>query len=517
MKNSTVFIIIIIAFVSKCVIAGIVELNNDEVYYWTYAQKLQWSYFDHPPMIAVVLKLFSLNLLFDNEIMLRLGPIICGTISTLLIFLLGKKIGNQHTGTIAMLLFLAAPYCNIIAGLLVIPDAPMLVFWLCSILLMAEVIQNKQSPNKANTKLLLLGVSIGLCILSKIHGVFLWFGFIGFTVLYKRELFRNRYFYLSMFISLLLVLPILFWNISNDFITYKYQGNRIGLGTIQWDSFFREFFGEIAYSNPINYFLMIATFWAIIKRKQTIEPDSRRLFLFLSLPLILSVLAISLFRDTLPHWTGPSFATLLPLTAAYINRFRPDYSFRKFPYSVKFALGLTFSLLVISICLIKWLPVNIGSKNNQELGKHDVTLDMNGWKEFGIQLDSLHHQDIETGIMKQKTFLISDYWFPAAHIDYYVARRYRMPFLAVGDLTGIHHYAWLNTIRPALIKGDDAYFINVSNFYNPPKKSLSDQFRTISDTATITQYRSGVAVRNFFIYRLKNYRGNIPISGILNY
>ena len=516
MKNRTVFIIIITAFIGKCLIAGIVELNNDEVYYWTYAQKLQWSYFDHPPMVAVLVKIFTLNLLFDNEIMLRLGPILCGTISTWLIFLLGKKVGNQQAGIIAMLLFLAAPYCSVIAGLLVIPDAPMLVFWLWSVLLMVEIVQNKQSINKTNIKLLLLGLSIGFCILSKIHGIFLWFGLIGFTLLYKTELLRNRYFYLSMCISLLLLLPILFWNMGNDFITYRYQGNRIGLGAIQWDSFLREIFGEIAYNNPINYFLTLAAFWAMIKRKRFIMPEFRKLLLFLSLPLISSVLCIALFRDTLPHWTGPAYATLLPITAANIASSRFNYSALKLPRSIKWALGLTISLLITAISLVKWLPVNIGSKNSQELGQHDVTLDMNGWKEFGIRLDSLYRNDVARGIMKQKTFLISDYWFPAAHVDYYVARRYGMPFLAVGDLSAIHHYAWLNKIRQPLKRGDDAYFISVSNFYNSPKQSLANQFGTISDTATITQYRSGVPVRNFFIYRLKNYRGNIPISGILN-
>jgi hypothetical protein len=516
MKYRSVFCVITIAFISKFIISGFIEFNNDEVYYWTYAQKLQWSYFDHPPAIALVLKLFTIDLLFDNEIMLRLGPIVCGTISTWLIFLLGKKTGNQHTGIFAALLFMASPYCFLIAGLLVIPDAPQLVFWLWSVLLMVEISEDKKNLGTINTKLLLLGVAIGLCILSKIHGVFLWLGFMVFTVIHQRTLLKNRYLYYSMFITFCLMLPILLWNMSNDFITYRYQGSRVALGAIKWDGFFRELFGEIVYNNPVNFFLILATFWAMIKRKQFIATDSGRLFLSLSIPLILCVLFVALFRDTLPHWTGPAYTSLLPMAAGYIYTMQKDGSKKHIPPVIKWALGVTVTLMILAICIVIWLPLNIGSKDIQELGKHDVTLDMNGWKQFGSQFDSLYRHDLTKGIMHKSTFIISDYWFPAAHIDYYVARRFGIRFLAIGDLTAIHHYAWLNKIRPFLKKGDDAYFITVSNFYNPPKQNLSHQFETVSDMAKITQYRLGVPVRNFFIYRFKNYQGNIPTSGILD-
>ncbi len=55
------------AFAFKCVLAAVTELNNDEVYYRLYALKLQWNYFDHPPMIAVLLKLFTFNLFFKTN------------------------------------------------------------------------------------------------------------------------------------------------------------------------------------------------------------------------------------------------------------------------------------------------------------------------------------------------------------------------------------------------------------------------------------------------------------------
>ena len=33
------------------------ELAHDEAYYWMYSKYLSWGYFDHPPMIALIIKI----------------------------------------------------------------------------------------------------------------------------------------------------------------------------------------------------------------------------------------------------------------------------------------------------------------------------------------------------------------------------------------------------------------------------------------------------------------------------
>jgi hypothetical protein len=116
--------------------------------------------------------------------------------------------------------------------------------------------------------------------------------------------------------------------------------------------------------------------------------------------------------------------------------------------------------------------------------------------------------------MKPGAFLLSDYWFPAAHLDYYVARPNGISFLAIAGLTSIHHYAWLNQLRPFLHKGDDAYLVIVSNYFNVPDANLVQQFSSMSPPMIIPQMRGQTAVRNFYIYRLKDYRGNLNRSGV---
>jgi len=159
----------------------------------------------------------------------------------------------------------------------------------------------------------------------------------------------------------------------------------------------------------------------------------------------------------------------------------------------------------------------MGSSDARELGKGDITLDMSGWKKFAAQFDSLYRSDQRDGKMKKQATILSDYWFPAAHLDYYYARPQGVNLITVGTLRNIHHFAWVNERRPRLEAGSDAYFIYPTNYYGPPAKSLRSLFDRVEDSVVLPQLRSGIQVRNFVIYRMHGFKGdsgNYLIPGI---
>ena len=508
--------IIFIPFAVRCILACVIELNNDEVYYWTYAQRLQWNYFDHPSGIAVLLKMFTVNLLFQHEFFLRLGPIVCGAVSTWLMYRIGKKIKNEFAGLVAAVLFAASPYCSIIAGLLVIPDAPQLVCWLASVLLMLSVINPRTRRRKINMRLLLLGFTIGCCMLCKVHGIFLWAGFLLYIVSFQRSLLKNPYLLYAFIVSAFLFSPVIGWNLTNNFVSYAYHSGRVSFFSgIHPDIFFRELFGEVLYNNPFIFVLIVIAFIAMIKKQTFLSAQFQRLLLLLSLPMITLVLFMAVFRDTLPHWTGPAYATLIPLAAAWLVPAQASMQQWIFPAAAKRALAFILIVLVPVIVLIKWLPYNFGKSDPDHLGEGDPSLDMNGFKKFGVQFDSLYKRDIAEGRMKKAAFILSDGWFPAAHLDYYVAQPAKLNLIAIGKLNDIHHYAWLNNYRPGMEKGADAYYISVSNYFRPPAESLVEIFEKCLPPVSITQYRSGIAVRHFFIYRLHYCKNSLPADGIM--
>ena len=70
--------------------SGFTELLDDEAYYWVYSRFLDWGYFDHPPMIAVLIK--AGYAIFANELGVRLLLLLMNVISLMIIeSLLVKK------------------------------------------------------------------------------------------------------------------------------------------------------------------------------------------------------------------------------------------------------------------------------------------------------------------------------------------------------------------------------------------------------------------------------------------
>lgn len=493
--------LILIATLVRCLVAVSIDLGNDEVYYITYARHLQWNYFDHPPFVALLIKLTSLNLTLSSDFFIRLGSILLAAVNTYFIYAIAKKIKDEKSGIIAAVLYSASIYSSIIAGIFILPDAPQLFFWMGSIYFLINIVhpENQSLPKKFY--LLLFGLCTGFCIMSKVHGVFLWFGYGLYVLLFDRKTLTNGYFYVAIFITAVIISPILFWNIDNNFITYSFHSKRVAInGGINYNSFIREFFGGMLYNNPINYFLIVCSLIACWKNKIAIAVPHIRILLFLSLPLIGGLLFISLFRETLPHWSGPGYTTLIILTSCYLSEAKTKLQ-KLIPYSLYLITVISF----LGILVIRFYPGTLGDKTAITLGSKDATLDMYDWNYFKTEFEKIHQSDIATAQTKTN-FIVNNKWFPGAHIDNYIAQPLKMDFVAIGKLEDIHTYHWLNQYRKPLRKGGDAYFITVSNNYSDPNLIYASQFETINKPRIIKQYRSGREVRNLYVYLMQDYK-----------
>jgi len=103
---------------------------------------------------------------------------------------------------------------------------------------------------------------------------------------------------------------------------------------------------------------------------------------------------------------------------------------------------------------------------------------------------------------------VSNKWFPAGHIDYYVAQPLQLQLFALGDLNQIHHYAWLQKDAELLKPGDRAYFIGFSNGVQAPDSLIRSSFNSVSEPRVVQQVRQGRPTRNVYLYLLEGYLGN---------
>ncbi|MBO9592214.1 MAG: glycosyltransferase family 39 protein [Niabella sp.] len=498
--------------VCKLLLSVLLELGNDEVYYLAYAQQWQWNYFDHPPLVAWVIGIGSLDLLLRQELFLRLGFIVIGGLNTWLIFTIGRKLYNAYAGWIAALLFTASVYACMISGFMIMPDAPLLLGWLLALSLALDLCGDTDR-NRQRRSLLLFGLVCGLAVMSKLSGILLWAGMLIYLLGSRSSLFKEPVLYLSLLLTLGITWPIVWWNMDNGGGGIGYHAGRVALEhfPVRVDRFLREVLAEMGYNNPVCCTLGILG--AVYCRRTGMLSRQRQWLLYsFMLPLLLPVWFFSLFRDVLPHWTGPSYVVLTLLGAVYLAR-RYE-AITVWPRAVRWANVLTAAAVLLVTAASVLLPVAFSPKQAPKMGKGDLMLDFTGWKTFAAGFDTLYRNDQARGIMLPAAFILSDYWFPAAHLNWYLAAAYHYPFMAVGTLNEIHQFAWLNRQRPGLKTGSDAYYVTVSNYNRAPSVRLVESFKANAGTVVLPQVRMGHVVRYFYITRLRYYKGGIGASGI---
>ena len=496
--NKILVWLLAISALVRGVLAVWMEFGNDEVYYWTYALYPDWSHFDHPPMVGWVIQLFSLNLLFDSEFFIRLASVVFMTANTYIIFRIGKELKDAQTGLYAALLFTASIYAFVITGIFIMPDTPLMLFWLLAIWMAVRSL----SLSKGRF-ILLFGLFAGLAMLSKYSGVFLWVGMGLYILIFNRKQLKNPYLYLSLLISAICCIPILYWNLQNDFISFHFHGARVGGNKLNFSTFGTEIAGEFFYNNPVNFILAIIAVVTAFKRKISIKKSAQRLILCIALPLILVFLFFSLTRPTLPHWNAPAYILLILLSAVYLRDKQSDTE--KLPKSIIAALSVLVFSLVIGVAEIKtgFIPLDKHTEPEQ-LGRDDFTLDMYGWRQLGEKFADFREQKIAEGVMKPEDGIVANQWFPLANLDYYVARPLGMRVMGLGWPEFLHKYLWINEKRGSFHLGENYWFISDSRYFKNPKETYQWYFKEIELVGVIEIDRCGKPAKNFFVYTCKD-------------
>ncbi len=189
--------------------AAITETHNDESYYWIYIQQMQWGYFDHPPMVALVIKLgYSL---FQSEFGLRLGNVLLMSVALVFLFKILPKEYFQRTPI--YLLILSVPFLNYL-GFLVFPDGPLIAFGAAFLYFYKCWLDNRQWKYA-----LILGLCGAAMLYSKYHAGL----FFILIVLSNPSLLRNSQFYLIAGVSLFLFIPHIWWQYQSDFPSIRFH------------------------------------------------------------------------------------------------------------------------------------------------------------------------------------------------------------------------------------------------------------------------------------------------------
>ncbi|MBT8320195.1 MAG: glycosyltransferase family 39 protein, partial [Eudoraea sp.] len=191
--------------------AHVTPLIFDESYYWYFAQNIAWGYFDHPPMVAALIKLGSW--IFSGELGLRLLSCLMAIGTPILLWdciASGEKakyIPHFFVLLFSMTLFHAY-------GFLMLPDTPLLFFTALFLWFYKRFVSN---PGIGIT--LGLGLTMAALMYSKYHAVLV----ILFVLLSNIRLVLNPRAWLAVLVALAAYSPHIIWLYENDFIPISYH------------------------------------------------------------------------------------------------------------------------------------------------------------------------------------------------------------------------------------------------------------------------------------------------------
>lgn len=499
--KKAVILLIILSAIFKCLLSQFLLLGNDEVYYISYAQKLQWNYFDHPPAVGLLIRLFTINLYFNHDLLIRAGTIISSSLANWFIYKTAETLYHPKAGFVAALLFNLNIYGSIISGLFIMPDAPLMLCWCLCLWIASSIAKAEKLGTKEQWLMLSFGIVAGLALLSKAQAIYLWFGMGLYILFFERSWLTKLSTYVSVCISFLIFLPALLWQFDHNNASIEFHKKRILFdGSLHVDYLLKEILGEFFYANPVFFILLIAL---ILKSWNKNWSKGKTMVALLSIPLVLTVWGISIFRETLPHWSGPGILGLSVLMATPFLELNWKTQ-KKWILSASIFMG---TILVGGSVLINFYPGTLApNKLPNKYGHLDFTLDMYGWNELPRMLDSVLNSNAALKTNRNMLFLAGENWFPSAHLDHYVASPMHLNFISLGQLNDQHHYYWLNQYRPSLKKGDNMIFITTSSYFRSPDSTLSKQFEQSFAPIYMPQYRSGKLARYFVLYPYWGYK-----------
>ena len=350
------------------------ELMFDEAYYALWARNLAWGYLDHPPMVAVWIRLSTL-LFGNNEFGIRVLGTFAAAAGGGLVYLLSKHLfANRAEAAFAGLLYSAM--LLIAAGSIIItPDTPLLFFW--SIACYALVRMYRDGDWRW---WLLVGAATGLALQSKYTALLLGAGIACAMLVVPpmRRWWRHPAPYVAGVSALAIFSPVVVWNYRHGWASFAKQFGRVQPSDIGI-RYVGEFFGsQLGLLTPFVFILTIGGIWGAFRRPSDERREASLFLVALIAPMLAYFLFHTLHARVHGNWVAPAYPLVAVLAAnaafhasEFPARWRPAMALSR-RYAVP--VGIGFALFAYVQAVAGVLPINPAK---------DPTALMVGWSGLG--------------------------------------------------------------------------------------------------------------------------------------
>ncbi len=463
-------------------VAQAVALSDVEAYYWTWSTQLSWSYFDHGPVVALLIRLGT-ALLGHSPLGVRLPFILISALTMGLAALLTRRLCPDSAAIPWTVAVMMAMPVFLFAGGAANPDVP----WVALVLVFVHLILNARQGSW--WWIPAAGLVVGISFCTKYFGAVLIVPLLYVSVHHARPL---RATCAAVVAALSGALPVLYWNWIHGGASFGYhlQGRHSQAPGLSLENLAKLIGGQLGYLSPLVLVGILAAGVALWRCRQR-DPQARVL-LWVALPLLLSgYLLILLVPSAEPHWPVAGYLPLAAMLGALLPRWWNQR--RNVRIAAVSALifsgvvGLAFHLHVLTDWGVRLMPAGY-------VPRYDLSNELRGWPRVGAQ--------IEREIQGHKNVLVGGcHYTTCAQLKFTgrgsfnvvcpSPRMDQFDFMPGGDGSGARN------VDLIYVK-DDRFPFDAAQLY------LCDQ---VQRTSVISILRGGRTVRRFELHLCRNFQG----------
>jgi hypothetical protein len=505
----------------------------DEAYYYLYSRHLNWSYFDHPVMVALTTGLGWWTTGMISPLTIRVGALLLYGLSLLLLSLAADRMHNPAVGQMTMAFGTLMPLIVISFGILTSPDNGLMLFWSATLLVaLWEFFPSRRRLNHYGVignayiptwRVALLGGLVGLACISKYHGFILGLGLVGFCLSRQpyRKVFQSPWLVASVGCFMIALFPLLYWNAQHDWISFRFHlGMRFDGGSDEPSPFrFGQMVGYWLLSNVYLFPLFGLPLWWVTLRQtgqhvlmaftpswDTQEAQARdqlALLLWLSLPIVVLFTVLGGKQQIFPAWPAPGYWGLLILLGAQVVIWQ-----RRRPRLVQRWLWGSGTLLAI-LSVIALLHLQLGFL--QQPSRYApfgglIPLEQDGSTELidTLQLRRLMAEDPQLqATLTEVSFIFTNEYYLGGYFDMAIHPLRDVPITAFSqDPRGFAF--WFNQTDWL---GQDALYLTLERFAQDPDILAQYQplFDTIEPLTTLDLRRGGEVTETIHVFKASGF------------
>ncbi|MGB9174403.1 MAG: glycosyltransferase family 39 protein, partial [Bradyrhizobium sp.] len=295
-------------------------LTFDEAYYWIWSKHLALGYYDHPPGVALVIRLGTM-IAGDTEFGVRLVSILLALPMSFAVYRTAEILfGGQRVAATATIL-LNVTLMAAVGTMIVTPDSPLLVASSFVLFFLAKVLESGRGA-----WWLAVGAAAGVALASKYTAMFFGPAILIWLISSPklRTWLASPWLYLGGLVALIVFSPVILWNADHGWVSFIKQ-----LGRSEVVQFKPGFIGEliptqIAFATPLVFILGAMGLYALARREGG-ALAARALINAMFWTITLYFLWHSLHARVEANWFAPVYPAfaIAAAVAANLTRWEP--------------------------------------------------------------------------------------------------------------------------------------------------------------------------------------------------